>query len=206
MYRVGYEADYVEERNRLTTFFRLILAIPWLIVSIFWGLVAFVCVIVAWFAIVFTGRYPEGMYDLVTQALRYITRVSGYLLLMTDEWPSFDGAAHSEYPVRLPVEPPLPEYDRLKTGFRVILFIPIAIVLYFVQIVARAISILSWLVIVVTGRHPRSLFDITRWALAYEARATAYELLLTETYPPFSADDGIGASAQSTPPTPPITG
>ena len=64
-YPVTFKADYVEKRSRLTTFFRLLLAIPHLIVLYFYGLAAGVVVIVAWFALLFTGRYPQGMYDFV---------------------------------------------------------------------------------------------------------------------------------------------
>lgn len=200
MYPVAYEADYVEPRSRLTTFFRLILVIPWLIVAIFWGLAAFVCAVIAWFAIVFTGRYPQGLYDLVAQALRFFARVNGFMLLMTDAWPAFGGEDDPTYPIRLRIDPPLSRYDRLKTGFRFILVIPILVVLYFVQIVARAIGILAWLVIVVTGKEPRALFDVMRFTQVYEVRATAYQLLVTETYPPFSPDDGVPVSPEPMPP------
>ncbi|HMJ03073.1 MAG TPA: DUF4389 domain-containing protein [Conexibacter sp.] len=189
MYPVAYEADYVEQRSRLTTFFRLILVIPWAIVGIFWGLAALVAVVIAWFAIVFTGRYPQGLYDLAAKALHYYTRVNSFALLMTDAWPSFGGDEDPQYPVRAVIAPPLPEYSRWKTLLRIFLLIPIVIVLYFVQLVSRAISVLAWLVIVVTGRLPRGIFDVMRFTLAYETRATAYEWLMTETYPPFSPDD-----------------
>ena len=197
MYPVTYEADYVEQRSRLTTFFRLILWIPWMVVGIFWGLAALVAIVIAWFAIVFTGRYPEGMYELAAKALRFLTRSNSYLLLMTDEWPPFGGDPEPQYPVRAAIAPPLPEYSRWKTLLRIILLIPIAIVLYFVYLVSRAISLLAWLVIVVTGRLPRGIFDVMLFTLAYETRATAYHWLMTETYPPFSPDDG------ATPVTPP---
>ena len=58
-YPVTFEADYVEQRNRLTTFFRLILAIPVAIVLWFYEIVAFFAVIFAWFAIAITGRFPD---------------------------------------------------------------------------------------------------------------------------------------------------
>jgi hypothetical protein len=203
---VTYEVEYVEQRSRLSTFFRLILAIPWFIVSIFWGLVALVCVVIAWFAIVFTGRYPEGLYNGVSMALRFGTRMNGFALLMTDAFPSFGGDEDPEYPVRLKIGPPLAEYSRVKTLFRIILIIPILIVLYFVQIVSRAISLLAWLVIVVTGKLPRGLFDVMRFTLAYEARASAYHLLVTETYPPFSPDDDAPVTPAAPPATPPLAG
>ena len=58
-YPVTFEADFVERRSRLTTFFRLILLIPLLIVAYVYGILAFFALIIAWFAIVITGRYPE---------------------------------------------------------------------------------------------------------------------------------------------------
>ena len=61
MYPVSYEMENPGEgRNRLTTFFRQIVAIPWLIVVGIYGFVASLAVIVAWFALVFTGKYPQG--------------------------------------------------------------------------------------------------------------------------------------------------
>jgi Domain of unknown function (DUF4389) len=203
MYPVAYEVDYAEQRSRLSAFFRLILAIPWFVVAIFWGLAALVCVVIAWFAIVFTARYPAGLYDLAAKALRYITRTNSFALLMTDAFPSFGGGEDAQYPVRVPIAPPLPEYVRWKTLLRIFLVIPIAIVLYFVQLVSRAISVLAWLVIVVTGRLPRGIFDVMRFTLAYEVRATAYEWLMTETYPPFSPDDDSTAPATPPPPAAP---
>jgi hypothetical protein len=203
MYPVTYESDYVEQRSRLTTFFRLILAIPWMIVGIFWGIAALVCSVLAWFAIVFTGRYPEGLYNVCAQALRFVTRVNSWMILMTDAWPSFGGGEEPDYPIRLRIAPPLEKYSRAKTFFRFILLIPITIILYLVGLVGQAIGILAWLIIVVTGKEPRGIFDVTRFTQAYQARATAYHFLMTETYPPFSADD---ESAGSTATSAPVTG
>ena len=206
MYPVAYEVDYVERRSRISTFFRLLLAIPWFVVSIVWGVVALVCVVVAWFAIVLTARYPEGLYNGVSMALRFWTRLNGFALLMTDAFPPFGGEENPEYPVRLRIAPPLERYDRWKTLFRLLLEIPIVIALYFVQLVSRAISLLAWLVIVVTGKLPRGIFDVMRFTLAYESRAAAYQLLLTETYPPFSPDDEPAPTPAAPPTAPPLAG
>jgi hypothetical protein len=76
-------------RNRLTVAFRFILAIPHFIVLPFvllgWGITT----IVAWFAIVFTGEYPQGLYAFGVGALQWRLRVEAYLLLMVDEYPPF---------------------------------------------------------------------------------------------------------------------
>jgi hypothetical protein len=67
-----------------------LLAIPHYVVLFFLGVAAFVVVIVAWFAILFTGRYPRGMFDFVVGVQRWAWRVAGYAFLMaTDEYPPF---------------------------------------------------------------------------------------------------------------------
>lgn len=81
--------DPVGPRDRLAVGFRLILAIPHFIVLFFvlvaWGLTT----IVAWFAILFTGNYPSGLYEFGVGALRWRLRVESYVLLMVDEYPPF---------------------------------------------------------------------------------------------------------------------
>ena len=67
---VVFKTEYVEPRSRLTTFFRLIMVIPHAIVWSFWAIAAFFAVVAAWFAIVFTGQYPQGLYDFVTSFQR----------------------------------------------------------------------------------------------------------------------------------------
>ena len=74
MYPVHYEADFQSEQNRATTFFRIILAIPWLIVGYVYEIAAFFTQVVAWFALLFTGKYPEGLYKLNAGFVRYRIR------------------------------------------------------------------------------------------------------------------------------------
>lgn len=82
-------AEPAGPRNRLSVAFRLLLAIPHFIVLVFvlaaWGVVT----IIAWFAILFTGAYPRGLYDFAVGSLRWRLRVEAYLLLLVDEYPPF---------------------------------------------------------------------------------------------------------------------
>lgn len=188
-YPVAYQVDYKERQSRLTTFFRLLIAIPWMFVAIFWGLLGFVGVVIGWFAIVFTGRFPAGAYNLVAQSVRFNTRVNSWMYLLTDEFPPFDGAEHPEYPVRAQIPEPLPQYDRIKTLFRLILAIPVYIMVYLFQLLAGVVGILAWIVIVFTGAFPKGLFDVMKMSLAYQTKGMAYMYLLTETYPPITEDD-----------------
>jgi hypothetical protein len=195
-YPVTFECDYVEKRSRLTTFFRWLLAIPHLIVVTFYGLAAAVVVIVAWFALLFTGRWPRGMYDFVAGFWRYATAVYGYWYLLTDAYPPF-GPDVDAYPVRLNVGPPKDEYNRLKVLFRIILMIPVYIIAYAMSIVAQVGSFLAWFAIVILGRQPKGLQDMTVLGLSYQQRAYTYMSLITEDWPPFTDD-----SAQRVEPAP----
>ncbi|HEX7299800.1 MAG TPA: DUF4389 domain-containing protein [Solirubrobacteraceae bacterium] len=196
-YPVTFEADYVERRSRLTTFFRLILAIPHFIVMTLYGFAACVVVLIAWFALLFTGRWPRGMYDFVAGFLRYSTAVNGYIYLLTDAYPPF-GPDVDAYPVRLNIAPPKEEYSRLKVLFRVILAIPPYLITYAMQIVAQIGALLAWFAIVVLGRQPKGLQDMIVLGLSYQQRAYAYMGLITEDWPPFTDD----AARQVEPPAP----
>ena len=79
----------LENRNRLTVGFRLILAIPQLIVLGLLFIAAFVVYVIAFFAVLFTGRWPEGLRDFNVNVIRYQLRVEAYLFLLTDAYPPF---------------------------------------------------------------------------------------------------------------------
>ena len=202
-YPVTFEADYVEPRSRVTTFFRLLLVIPHLIVAACWGIAVFVVVVIAWFALLFTGRWPEAMYDFTASFLRYYTRIHAYLFLLVDPYPPFSGADDASYPVRLHVGPALPEYNRLKVLLRIFYIIPAYLIVYVMNVVVELAAIASWLVIVVTGKQPKGLQDVIGLCVSYTARAYALFLLLTETYPPFT-DDHARQIGEPTPPAAPI--
>ena len=67
-----------------------LLSIPHYVVLLFLAIAAFVCIVIAWFAILFTGRYPRGLFDFVVSVMRWGNRVQGYaFLLITDRYPPF---------------------------------------------------------------------------------------------------------------------
>ena len=88
-YPVTFDVDYPEQSNRLSVAFRLILVIPQAIVLMFVLLAWVVTAIIAWFAILITGRYPEGLYGFGVGVQRWTLRVQAYLFLMRDEYPPF---------------------------------------------------------------------------------------------------------------------
>jgi hypothetical protein len=197
MYPISFEADPAPDgRNRLTTFFRYILAIPWEIVAYLYGIAASIVAVIAWFAIVFTGRYPEGLYNFNAGYLRMSSRTNAFYNLLTDEFPPFGGEEAPDYPVRIGVPPPLDTYSRLKAGLRFLIGIPVVLLAIVQAIILLVCTIIAWFAILFTGRLSEGLFNPMRSALAYLTRAGGYYyLLLTEDYPPFSYEGGGTAPA-----------
>lgn len=188
MYPITYEADYEREPNRVSTFFRLILAIPWLIVGYVY-LIAFLFThIAAWFALVFTARYPQGLYNFNSGIVRYLVRVNAYAYLQTDQFPPFGISPDPTYPIRLNVAPRAERQSRLKVFFRIILFLPAYVVVYLITYVHLMVSAVSWLTIVFRGYQPAGVHNALTFTNSYIARATGYLALLTDTYPPVGAE------------------
>ena len=196
-------------RNRLTCFFRVILALPHLIlvggpsalaVSIAWGAgthprpewggatgilgaLAAVCALIAWFAIVFGGEYPAGLRDLAMLYLRWRVRVSAYTALLRDEYPPFgDGA----YPAALQLAPFAGARNRLTVAFRLVLAIPQILAVWLLGVAWLVATIAGWISILFTGTYPETLFTFSVGALRWSTRVEAYLLLLVDEYPPFS--------------------
>lgn len=211
---IVYDATPAQTRNRLTVFFRMILVIPHILTLLVYGIGLFFAVVIAWFALLFTGRWPAGLYAFVGNANRYSARLNAYMYLLVDVYPPFDLAEHAEYPVQLHVAAPLASYSRVKVFFRGLLFIPVYIIVYVLGIVAYAMAILIWLLGVIVGKTPDGLANIQEFCLSYTSRAYAYATLLTEDWPQISQDAAVPpaaapagfappASGSSAPPPPP---
>jgi hypothetical protein len=197
------------DRNRLTVAFRCILAIPHLLLVggpiaafITWssndggvqrswgaggvlGAVAFVCAIIAWFAIVFTAEAPNGLWKLSAFYLRWRVRSSAYMALLRDEYPPFgDG----EYPVEVDIPVPLEPRDRLGVAFRPILAIPHLIAVWALGLAWAVTIVIAWFAILFTGSYPRALYEFGLGVLRWTTRVEAYLLLLVDAYPPFTLE------------------
>jgi hypothetical protein len=79
----------LENRNRLTVAFRLILIIPVILWLVLIGIAAAFVYLIAFFAVLFTGKWPSGMRDFVLSVVRYSLRVSSYMTLLDDQYPGF---------------------------------------------------------------------------------------------------------------------
>ncbi|MDX6662164.1 MAG: hypothetical protein QOG09_266 [Solirubrobacterales bacterium] len=191
MYPVTYEARYEpENRNRLTTFFRGFTALPGMLVGGLYVFASLFTAVFAWLALVFTGRYPKGLYDFHIKVLRIAGRVNGYYYLLTDVSPPLNGEPDPAYPIQIEVPPPKAEYSRVKALFRSIIAIPVYLLAYVWALIGAVCGLLGWFAIMFTGELPAGLADPILNAQRYSTRTMAYGLLLmTEDYPPFSEED-----------------
>jgi len=204
-YPVAFDVQrQLTDRNRVTTLFRLILAVPHILIlgggafafgrlgsggSVGGGglySAAVAMAIVAWFAIVFAARHPRGLWDFGTYYMRWRIRAGAYLALFRDDYPPFgDDPYLTTFEVTYPPEA---NRDRLSVGLRIIYAIPHFIVLFFLGIAWAVTTIIAWLAILFTGSYPAGLYEFGVGVKRWQIRVESYLLLLRDEYPPFSFD------------------
>jgi Domain of unknown function (DUF4389) len=185
-YPVRFDVEYPEQLSRWKIFVKWILAIPHFIIVWLLQGVAGILVIVAFFSILFTKKWPRGLFDFMLQIERWTMNTVVYALsLQRDEYPPFSGEP-GEYPVQLDVD-----YDENLSRWLIfvkwLLIIPHLIVLVFLAIAAYVVVFIAFFAILFTGRSPRGMFDFVTGVLRWTIRVQAYgHWLMTDRYPPFS--------------------
>lgn len=145
------------------------------------------------FAILFTGRYPRGLWYVVVGVLRMQARISVYLASLSDRWPNFslDERDDDVFDWELDYPPTLNRWLNLPiVGFvvKAILVVPHLLILFFTGIAVFFVVIYAQFAILFTGRFPRSMFNFVAGWLQLSFRVAAYVYSLTDRYPPFSFD------------------
>ncbi len=198
MYPVTYEVDFNPEPNRWTTFFRLILAIPWFIVATFWGILFIFTHLFAWVAVVILGRYPQWLYEFNSGVVRFSIRVSAWVYLQTDVWPPFGLKDDPNYPVRVRVAPAAERQSRLKAFFRLILVLPVALILsYGTSYIQMLAGVVAWVTIVFRGYLPEGVNNMMTFVNGFHARVLGYIAILTDDYPPIGIERAKPSGAQA---------
>ncbi|WP_238935412.1 DUF4389 domain-containing protein [Saccharopolyspora spinosa] len=169
-----------ERQRRWTVLLRLILLIPHFIVLWLMSIAATVVVIIGWFTALVLGRLPDWISDFLAMFIGYQARVAASYMLLVDEYPPFV-VSQPDYPVQVDVRPA--ELNRLAVFFRIILVIPAAIVSAVVAQGWGMLAFFIWLIVLVSGRNPRPIFDASAAVLRYGFRTNAYFYLLTGAYP-----------------------
>jgi hypothetical protein len=183
-YPLRYDVEYPERLSRWLIFVKWLLAIPNIIILYALALVAYLITVVAWFAILFSGRYPQGLFNFVVGVYRWMANVSAYILLMRDEYPPFTMEA-GRYPVTFDVEYP-ERLSRWLIFVKWLFVIPNMIVLMVLVLAYEVTLVIAWFAILITGRYPKGLFRFGVGVMRWNLRASAYIYLLRDDYPPFS--------------------
>jgi Domain of unknown function (DUF4389) len=219
-YAVRVRADLDPALSRWQWMVKWILAIPHYIVLLFLHIGVIVVTVIAFFAILFTGKYPRALFDFSLGVMRWRWRVAFYALsaLGTDKYPPFSLLSKADYPADLEVDYPerlsrglvlikwwllaIPHYLILLAvftgGWRFVGLDPNKLVAYDLPPLIAILLIIAVLGLLFTGRYPKGLYDfvigINRWAI----RVRAYAALLRDDYPPLRLDAG---PREATPPT-----
>jgi hypothetical protein len=167
-------------RNRLTVFFRLLLAIPPFVWIWLWSILAIFALVAAWLLALFTRRVPDGLHRFLAGYLRYQVHVFAYATLVADPFPGF--SASTNYPVTVTVAPPA-EQGRLGVFFRCLLALPAAIVSGVLNYLTEVVAFFAWFVCLALGRMPEGMRNLLAFSVRYHAQTQAYGYLLTSRYP-----------------------
>jgi hypothetical protein len=190
-----------------------VLAVLWIAFSVVW--------FIAFFAILFTGRYPRSLFDFNAGVLRWTWRVTyyGYSALGTDRYPPFTLGAEPDYPATLTIAYP----ERLSRGLVLVKWWLLAIPHYLVlAIIGTGLTIgfagSSWwfsvpfggllglfvlfaaFALLFVGRYPRGMFELVMGLNRWVYRVVTYVALMRDEYPPFRLDQGGSEPAPEEPP------
>ncbi len=183
-YPLRFDIEYPEQLSRWLVFVKWLLAIPHFLILYALSAVSGVITFIAFFAILFTKRYPQGLFDFVVNVNRWGANVTAYVGLFRDEYPPFSWEPGG-YPVTYQLDYPQ-ELSRWLIFIKWLLAIPNIIVLYVLLIGALVAWVIAWFAILFTGRFPRGLFDFIVGVLRWNYRINAYINLMRDDYPPFS--------------------
>ena len=227
---VGLDARLDEPLSRWMWLVKWFLAIPHFFLLVFLWLAFSVVCVVAFFAILFTGRYPRGLFDFNLGVLQWSWRVSYYCSsggLGTDRYPPFSLGPEPDYPARLDIAYPA----RLSRGLVLVKWWLLAIPQYIIVGLLVGGGTWAWdrtrtgdshldvlgggligllvliagLSLLFAGYYPRALFDLVIGLNRWVYRVVAYVTLMTDVYPPFQLDEGGAEVPQGPPPpTPPV--
>lgn len=192
-YPATFEADDPDQITNWKPLVQWLLALPhYLVVNALNGLSQAVALI-SWFAILFTGRLPEGLASAQHMYLRYSNRTTAYAAFLREEYPPFEFGTTApdagEYPtVRTAFVPQYDDRNRVTVAFRLILAIPHLIVVALLAVAALIAALINVFAVLFTGRWIDGMRDFVVGVIRWGTRLSAYVRLLTDDYPPFSLD------------------
>jgi hypothetical protein len=182
-YPVAYRTGYTAAQSRLAAAFRVVLAVPHLLLLALELPVSLGLAVLGWALALLIGRLPGPIRRFQAAVLAHLTRTCAYLVLQTGRFPPFAWQPGERHPVRVDVAPaqPLP---RLRTLVVVPLAIPAVVTAVMFGVVSLTLAIGAWFAILATGRLPRTIYDMQELAIGFQCRTLGHmPMLLTMVYP-----------------------
>ena len=187
-----------QERNSrgellLRTFFGwLYIYIPHGFVLMFVSLWGAILQFVAFWVILFTGRYPQSMFEFQVGLMKWSLRITARMFNLSDGYPAFGVKAEEE---RTDIVVPYPEKtSRVLTLVRLLfgifyVFIPHYFILYFRAIWVGILAFIAWWAILFTAKYPKYMYDWVVGQVRWQMRVSLYMMYMTDDYPPFTGDE-----------------
>ena len=190
---IQHQENYSRGHLLLRTFFDfLYIAIPHMFLLFFVGLWALILMFIAWWVVLFTAKYPKGMFDFMVKLFNWQTRLNATISNLVDGYPAFGVNGKSD---RVSLEVEYPEklsrgllLLRLFFGFIYVL-IPHFFCLIFRGIAATFLMFLAWWVVLFTGKYPESWHAFVVGTMRWGLRIILYLGFMTDQYPPFSGKE-----------------
>lgn len=186
---VNVDLDAPLEIARWRPLVHWILVVPHFIVFGLLNVGAAVCIFIAFWAILFTKKYPEGLFNFVAMTYRYQWRLNSYAWFMRETYPPFAFDLAAEDPGGDPAKLSIPypqELNRFLPLVKFILVIPHVFVLGVLFIGVWFAGLGSFFAVLFTGKYPQGIRDFIVGVMRYGSRVQAYMTLMRDEYPPFS--------------------
>lgn len=187
-YPVDVDGQLLPEYSRFMPLIKWLILLPHYLVLMVLGIGAAFVALVAFFATLFTAKYPEGLWNYMVGVHRWGLRVMAYHMLITDTYPPFTLQETPEDTIQLKARYP-ERVSRWRPFFAWLIVIPYAIVASLIYFVAQICSIFAFFTILFTRKVPASLFGVIRNAFAWSIRSGFYSYWMSTEYPPFEWDE-----------------
>ncbi|MCB0830884.1 MAG: DUF4389 domain-containing protein [Solirubrobacterales bacterium] len=187
-YPVDVDAQLLPEYARFMPLIKWLILVPHYICLFFLAIGAIFVVFIAFFATLFTAKYPEGMWNYMYGFQRWAVRVMAYHFLITDKYPPFTLEETPEDTIQLKAVYP-ERVSRWRPLFAWLIVIPYAIVASLIFLVAEICAFFAFFTIIFTKKIPEGLFNVIRNGFTWNVRSNFYSYWMSTEYPPFEWDE-----------------
>lgn len=195
---INHQERYSRGELLLRTLFGwLYIALPHAFILMFLSLWGAILQFVAFWVILFTGRYPQSMFEFQLGLMKWNVRLSARLFNISDGYPAFGIKASDEYTA---LEVPYPEkvsrgLTLLRLFFGIFyVFIPHYFILYFRALFVMILAFLAWWVVLFTAKYPKGMHEWVVGQIRWQMRVSQYMMYMTDEYPPFTGDARLDAA------------